>query len=383
MQTISQKPIRMLESKAFWVSVLALCVLHAFCTGFYMPSIWTTNYYTINFFDGFFRRALIGTFLYPFGDLRLNYHFIAFVQLLAGAGVLSLLFYKSATVKENCVCAWLVLCAFFLSSWGRFFFAMQGHPEYLMYLLALLSVVVKSNVLRVAMIASTVWIHEMAVFTCLPLWFALEYIHYNRKVTAWVGMIAAAVSFIVIYLLFRTVDGGVLLKYAQWLTAANYVPAYDYLYVFSDEVAQSRFRWESWYMDVGVPFPVDGLCLVLLLVLAVLLFVAARASGKRKKTPFELTVIFVAGLSPLLLGWFGYDLGRWVFMAMANIMVLFFVLQDGFDKRWKVVFVMAALICFLTTDVGRLPDFKYYRDFDEALDFVFHIGQRITSIPLR
>ena len=41
-------------TRALLGTILALCLLHAFGSGFYMPSIWTGNYYGISFSDGFF-----------------------------------------------------------------------------------------------------------------------------------------------------------------------------------------------------------------------------------------------------------------------------------------------------------------------------------------
>ena len=274
MQAISQKLMRLLESKAFWAPVLALCVLHAFCTGFYMPSIWTTNYYTISFFDGFFRRALIGTFFYPFGDLRFTYHFIASVQLLAGACLLLFVLYKVLAARQHRVLIWYLACAFLLSRWGAFFFGMQGHPEWLMYLVVVLSLGVKNSALRVVLLASTVWMHEMAVFTCLPLWFVLEYIYFERKKSAWAGLAACAASFLVIYLFFQSVSAPTLLAYYRRLDEANYLPAFDYLEVFRSGLADKKFKVFGWYAQRGI-FWLEGMCLDLALLLGGILAVGA------------------------------------------------------------------------------------------------------------
>ena len=80
---------------------LLLCFFIAFCRGFYMPSVWSTNYWLINFFDGFGKRALLGTLLYPFGDLRLHYHFLFSVQLAASAALLYLVITRLATWQQK------------------------------------------------------------------------------------------------------------------------------------------------------------------------------------------------------------------------------------------------------------------------------------------
>ncbi len=80
---------------------LLLCLGYAFCRGFYMPAKWSLNYWQINFFDGFGRRALLGTLLYPFWDLRLHYHFIAAIQITTSAALLYLIITRLAALQQK------------------------------------------------------------------------------------------------------------------------------------------------------------------------------------------------------------------------------------------------------------------------------------------
>ena len=371
------KKIRhVLESKAFWAPALALCVLYAFCTGFYMPSIWTTNYYSISFFDGFFRRALIGTLLYPFGSLRLNYHFIAIVQLLAGAGALAYAFGKAFAPGHNRLPVWLLLCMLFLSRWGAFFFAMQGHPEYLMYLVALLSLAVKHSALRLVLLTSTVWMHEMAVLTCVPLWFALEYLHFKRQKTAWIGLAACAASLGIIALFLWNPKTGA--EYIQTLAATNYTPAYDYLFAITGEAPSARLHWVPWYWHSQSPFPVSEPYLLLLLALTCTLCIGLE----RPTRLFARTIMLAAALSPLLMGWLGWDVGRWVFLALVNMFVLLAIFLGALRRR-ALLICMAIAAIFLFSKSAQLPDHKYYRTPGEIVEFAAYLGQRMTSVPIR
>lgn len=370
--------MRWLESKAFWAPVLALCVLHAFCTGFYMPGIWTTNYYTISFFDGFFRRSLIGTFLYPFGDVRMHYHFIASVQLLVGAGLLVFVLRKALTVKQGMVYVLYLVSAFFLSRWGAFFFGMQGYAEWLMYLVAMLSLSVNNKMLRVALLVSTLWMHEMAVFTCIPLWFALEYAYFEREKTAWGGLAACVVAFAVIYMFFQSASSDSLLRYYRYLELSNYLPAYGYLEVFRAGLAEKGFRWFGWYGN-RLSFGVEGMYLELLVVLACILAVGFRVHAKCR---LSTAVVFVAALSPLLMGWFGFDICRWVFLALVNTITLFLVFLEHMSEGVKKAFMVAALLCFLTCS-PLMPDGKYYRPVSEFTEFALHLWRHAATVPLR
>jgi len=45
--------------------ILGLAI--ALYVGFRLPSLWSVNYYIPSIFDGFWRRSLLGTLLYPAG----------------------------------------------------------------------------------------------------------------------------------------------------------------------------------------------------------------------------------------------------------------------------------------------------------------------------
>ena len=64
-------------------AALALALLLALYVGLRLPNLWSLNYYIPGAFDGFWRRGLLGTVLYPLGALRFSYWFIAGLQALA------------------------------------------------------------------------------------------------------------------------------------------------------------------------------------------------------------------------------------------------------------------------------------------------------------
>lgn len=59
-------------------SIIALA--YAFFSGINGADDWGMQYYRPSFFDGFYRRALIGTLLYPFGRLRFDDTFINVIK---------------------------------------------------------------------------------------------------------------------------------------------------------------------------------------------------------------------------------------------------------------------------------------------------------------
>src|SRR5437763_6149199 len=61
---------------------LILSLVTALYVGSRLPNLWSVNYYIPSVFDGFWRRSLLGTLLYPLGALRFDYRLLASVQAL-------------------------------------------------------------------------------------------------------------------------------------------------------------------------------------------------------------------------------------------------------------------------------------------------------------
>ncbi len=80
-----------------WV-LLCVAVLSALSEGFRMPNLWSINYFIPSFFDGFFRRSLVGSVLWFFGELRFNYFFIAAIQYCILIALILIIFFK---VRNN------------------------------------------------------------------------------------------------------------------------------------------------------------------------------------------------------------------------------------------------------------------------------------------
>ena len=79
--TTAMHPITRLLSRT-WVLLLAILLAYvlAFTNGFRMPNLWSINYFLPSMFEGFYRRSLLGTLLFPLGEWRFNYYTIASIQ---------------------------------------------------------------------------------------------------------------------------------------------------------------------------------------------------------------------------------------------------------------------------------------------------------------
>ena len=94
--TIAMHPITRLFSRT-WVLLLVILIAYvlAFTNGFRMPNLWSINYFLPSMFEGFYRRSLLGTLLFPLGEWRFNYYTIASIQFAIFIGLNLVLVYQS------------------------------------------------------------------------------------------------------------------------------------------------------------------------------------------------------------------------------------------------------------------------------------------------
>ena len=105
----------------------------------------------------------------------------------------------------------------------------------------------RNSVAKVALVAATVWVHEMAIFTCVPLYFAIEYICCGRKKVAFAALGVSLFSFCLIWGSFSTVDEETIRIYKQTIYDAGYKMGEDYFDVFRHTLHGSRLRWQTYY----------------------------------------------------------------------------------------------------------------------------------------
>ena len=358
-------------------AALLACVFWAFARGFYPPNIWSSNYWLINYFDGFHRRALLGSFLYPFGDLRLNYWFVASIQIVVSAALLVLVLAKLRTLQkqQNYMYVYLAVCLFCLSTYGAFFFGSVGYVEHVMYLLIFLSFQAKGQVSRVLLAVATVLVHEMSIFTCLPLWFAIEYTYFGRKKTAVAGAILGSGVFACIYFFFQTASVEAIVRYKQFIAMALYNARLDYVTdVFQEGFTGAGFRWSSHYG--GVPEFADGsgiLCIALLAATIIAALSLAKSIGK-----LNALIAFAATLSPWVMGFFGADINRWMFLACVNAAVMQTIFSGSMGRK-ELGIQCVMLACGLLLSNVWLFDGRQYRAADEAMRFILHFGTSMKA----
>ena len=105
---------------------LIVALILAFYVGFGVPILWAINYYIPSFFDGFGRRSLVGTLLYPFGPLRFEYVFVAALQMAVRYTLIAILFWRA---WHSSLPLKLVVIAFLVAPTGGYLFHTAGYPR--------------------------------------------------------------------------------------------------------------------------------------------------------------------------------------------------------------------------------------------------------------
>src|SRR5215471_16671338 len=168
---------------------LILSLVIALYVGFRLPSLWSVNYYIPSVFDGFWRRSLLGTLLWPLGALRFDYRFVASLQALALLALLAVLI----------VHAWrsdlrikLLTILFLLAPTGGYLFHEVGYVEQVLYLMLVASLAFADKRLGLLLMALALLVHEMAAFTVIPLWLAALVVEGRVRIAVLHGVLLLA-----------------------------------------------------------------------------------------------------------------------------------------------------------------------------------------------
>ena len=285
--------------------ILGLAI--ALYVGFRLPSLWSVNYYIPSVFDGFWRRSLLGTLLYPAGALRFDYPFLAGLQALVLLALLALLILHA---WRSDLRVKLLTILFLVGPTGGYLFHEVGYVEQVLYLMLAAALALEDKRLGLLLMALALFVHEMAAFTVIPLYLAALVVAGRYQTAIRHGLLLLAV-FAVIYLFFQTVDATHIDRLMQAIKdTAGYTPRADYYAVFRHQLIgpapKIYFAVTDWYR----------------LVTALALALIAGAAFIRQSVVASECVL-VACLAPLVMGFLGWDTSRFTFLSIA---ASFFVL---------------------------------------------------------
>jgi len=311
--------------RPWWPAGLAQLglMLLAFYRGIHVPNAWTLNYYQVSWADGFFRRGLLGTLLLPLGCARFDPGLIHGLQGLVLASTLLALLWLGRRGM-----AALFLCLFLVSDAGTFLFNEVGYLDPLMLLLGLAcgALLMRGRSVAAALLlALSVLVHEMAVFTVLPavLVFRLRMAPGTRPSLARL-LLPPALAVAALFAASGPVSDATLRRFSERAAACGQPlarPDFEQDY-------QQGFR-----QSLRVHYKPEELeFLVLPFVLALAWWIlAGQALGRARRA--EQWATLAACLSPFLLGLLAWDCGRWYFLAVLQVILLLGTLPPGDTKE--------------------------------------------------
>jgi hypothetical protein len=300
-------------SNKILLAALIASLCFAFYRGFHAAGLWTVNYYQAGIFDGFYRRALLGTLLTPFGCLRFDYFFVEAVQFLVLFAVLGLFVYVAIRSREQ-----LALTVFFLSVAGGYFFHEVGYPEQFLWLVAAATIyALKHNrdYLAGALLFLAMLVHEMALLMVLPIVFLYWMLEGKESTASGLKIfLPPLIAFAAITLWFQLAPESILLHYFESAQNCGYpVLRKDYFSIY-----QSQFSGESARRFMYAPEQLMGAVLPVALLAVLFAYVAGRKLGLSIARGL---VILACCVSPLFLGLVGSDSERWIFITYTQIML--------------------------------------------------------------
>lgn len=345
---------------------LALAI--AVYAGFRLPNLWSLNYYIPSGFEGIWRRGLIGALLHPAGTLRFDYHFIAALQGLVLLALVVLL------VRHALRGDWRIktlTILFLLAPTGGYLFHEVGYIEQLLYLVLLGALALADRRHAVLLLAATLFIHEMAAFTIIPLYLAQLVIE-KRYRLALEHALALLAVFAVLYRFAQTPEPAAVDRLIETIKAhANYALRADYYDVYRHRLIgpelQLYFVRASWW-QLAVAGTVAGL----------------TAAAFVRRDPIAAGAVLVACLAPLALGFVGWDQHRWVFVSLCSSFLVL-VRLGGAQSTGIAAAVSAVFAVFLV--VGHLVYFDDYQPrpllpFPDFWDFLVRaLPEELARIP--
>lgn len=335
-----------------YYNILSYCLIligyvFSFYRGFRMPNLWSMGYFVPGYWDGIYRRALAGTLLSLFGDLRFDYYFIMSIQAAIFLAFHAILLREM--IRSNFAIRF-VFAFFLLSPAGGYWFHEIGYIDQLLFLIILICILSKNSFVPGLLVGVSPLFHEQALLIILPVYLLSLYFKEDGFSRWWfLPFILAFVSFFIC--LSAPIVGLSLAEFVNnWKLHANYFPRLDYV---NDALIAKTTRFMAMhYAEDQIP--------ILVLTVIVGIFaswtVALSNSAKTRNILFGLGVICF--LSPLLLGLVGWDTSRWIFLSLVSSLFVFYLGRDSLKEN---LFYGSVFALVLLTAVGNLRYFDGYR----------------------
>lgn len=331
----------------FWAALIIGYGI-AFINGARLPTLWSINYYLPSFFDGFYRRSLVGTLLSVLGDLHYQYWIIAGIQLLTFISVNLIIIYK---IKNQKLLRWLFIL-FLIGPAGGFMFHTIGYIEYILYLFLFLAISIKTNWVAYIIMLASLFVHEMALLTTIPLFIAYKIYRKDPLKDILLFGSSVIICFLILFIFLKEVPTDIVQKFVKKLESkSDFIIRNDYYELFGITY------FKIWYTK---EYLFQILLLSPLYISCYLIQTKQYGTINNKLSKIIIAVISIfATTAPLLLGLSGYDVNRWVFLTIVNSFFILSLYPNYIETYKKIIF--AVLILYISIGHLHYFDKKYPR----------------------
>ncbi len=356
MKTLKKKK---LDYKYIAILLLFLSISFAFFHGARLPNLWSQNYFIPSFFDGFYRRSLLGTLLSLFGPLKYNYAFTSSLQILTLLALIFVLVHHAINNFFSC----LLLAAFFISPMGAYLFHEVGYIDQFLYLSLFLILILTRDNLQIFFLSATIFVHEISALTIIPLFLAYQYQRKDKKHIS-SAFVSSLISFFFIYSFCQTISKWEIMSYLEMLnTKTDYPVRMDYYSVFTNSFEK---RSMNYYTTREVP---------MIFFMIMYSFIASFSihTEKNLQTRKKRLLVFLSGLTPLVLGLYGWDTDRFIFLSGFSTTI---ILLLNFQKTNKSLIVLITAILLSSTLILNFKYFDGYFPANSLDEFIRNITAR-------
>ena len=289
--------------------------------------------YNIGISDGAWRRGIFGTVMTPLWSLTDHRYG---VMALVALGILALLLAIAllATWRARWDAQRLLIAAWFVSPAGAYVFHEVGYLDQFVYVLFFIAVGLLLRVsfaAAIAVMTLSVLVHEVTLFTTLPLLLLIAIVRGLRiQLLAWFALpvLAGALLFFAPLMSEEQVGAtgarlqGVLPFEIRWDAVALF----------------GRSLGETWAMEFYSPW--RGFFLVLPLLIAtvgamtlVVVWLARNVDLTSHTLVLARVVAVISAGLPFFLVFLGWDFHRWAFLGLANFLIAVYVWFAHVDRQ--------------------------------------------------
>ncbi|MBL0687650.1 MAG: hypothetical protein JJV94_07495 [Sulfurospirillum sp.] len=276
----------------------------------------------------------------------------------------------------------LVISLYLVSPAGAYLFHEVGYIDQLLFLVLFISIATfkKYKIFSITLFSSSMLIHELALFTTVPIFFTYLYLSTKNLKKSILYITPSLVLFLLVYMFFQTVPSDAIQLFKEKISNySNYKFRNDFYTIFTNTFTGARNK---------LYYGINSLNQILLLafLISTTTLIIYRLSNKQIILSL---LVFSTGLLPLTLGLFGWDLSRWYFLSLSSLTVVFVIILIHYRTTFTEIFsiqstvILYFIFYILLISNMHLRYFDGYKHRPMNLNSLKEVEKEFFRIPTR